>query len=285
VHVQNEPHSVHRPEGPLLARSSIRVAAVADIHVREHSTGAFQSLFADISRHADVLLLGGDLTDRGLPEEARCLAKELTSAINIPVLAVLGNHDVESSAEPEIVRILGDAGVMLLDGESCEVKGVGFAGVKGFAGVFGPRMLQAWGERTLKAFVHETVEEALKLESALAKLRTPKKIVIMHYAPIRATVVGEPPEIFPFLGSSRLEEPLVTFGVAAAFHGHAHAGSPEGHAMGNIPVYNVAMPLLAKTDPGALPYRVFEVQMDEAQSVAGTSAPNGAYHVSRDLAS
>ena len=232
---------------------------MADLHCRSASVGVFQPLFREINQSADVLLLGGDLTDRGLAEEAHVLARELTSALRIPTIAVLGNHDFESGHETELSRTLADAGVLMLDGEACEVHGVGFVGVKGFGGGFGSRMLQSWGEGAIKQFVHEAVEEELKLESALSQLRTPRRIVLMHYAPIRATVIGESEEIFPFLGSSRLEEPLTRFGVTAAFHGHAHAGSPEGHTAGGVPVYNVAMPVLARRVAGAPLYRLLEV--------------------------
>jgi Icc-related predicted phosphoesterase len=119
--------------------------------------------------------------------------------------------------------------------------------------------LGAWGEETIKRLVHETVEEALKLEAALAKLQTAQRVAVLHYAPIQATVEGEPPEIFPFLGSSRLEEPLNRYSVTAVFHGHAHYGSPEGRTLGDIPVYNVAMPLLKRTFPDHPPFRMLEI--------------------------
>src|SRR6185503_2391091 len=179
----------------------------------------------------------------------KILAKEITSALRIPVLAVLGNHDVESGKEKDLVDILTDAGVVVLDGTSYEIDGVGFAGVKGFAGGFGRRALGAWGEKIIKDFVHETINESLKLEAALARLRTPQKIAVLHYSPIQATVNGEPPEIVAFLGSSRLEEPIDRYRVNAVFHGHAHRGSAEGRTKANTPVYNVAMPVLAAAFP------------------------------------
>ena len=240
-------------------RDTLRIAAVADIHVKKTSQGAFQSLFAKATQSADVLLLCGDLTDYGTIEEARVLAKEITTSLRIPAIAVLGNHDFESGCADEVVKILSDAGVVVLDGDSHEINGVGFAGVKGFAGGFGRRALGAWGEEIIKKFVHETIEEALKLEQALARLRTPQKIAVLHYSPIQATVEGEPPEIIAFLGSSRLEEPLDRYRVNAVFHGHAHRGSPEGRTKGNAPVYNVAMPLLSATYPDQPPFRIIEV--------------------------
>jgi Icc-related predicted phosphoesterase len=242
---------------------TLRIAAVADIHVKKTSAGAMQPLFVKINEEADVLLLCGDLTDFGTVEEAKILAKEITSSLRIPSVAVLGNHDFESNHEHELTDILTDAGVVVLDGTSHEIDGVGFAGVKGFAGGFGRRSLGAWGEKMIKDFVHEAINEALKLEAALARLRTPQKIGVLHYSPIQATVQGEPPEIIAFLGSSRLEEPLDRYRVNVVFHGHAHRGSPEGRTKNGAPVYNVAMPVLAAAFPDRPPFRVIEVPVGE----------------------
>ena len=250
-------------------RDSLRIAAVADIHVKKTSAGTLQPLFAKVNESADVLLLCGDLTDFGTVEEAKILAKEITSALRIPALAVLGNHDCESGKEHEVTEILTDAGVVVLDGTSHEIDGVGFAGVKGFAGGFGRRALGAWGEKITKDFVHEAINEALKLEAALARLRTPQKIGVLHYSPIQATVNGEPPEIIAFLGSSRLEEPLDRYRVNAVFHGHAHRGAPEGRTKGNAPVYNVAMPVLVTAFPDQPPFRVDEVPTMREVAFAG----------------
>ncbi len=249
-------------------RDTLRIAAVADIHVKKSSQGALQPLFAQATETADVLLLCGDLTDFGTAEEAKILAKEITSALRIPAIAVLGNHDLESGQERELTNILTDAGVVVLDGTSYELDGVGFAGVKGFAGGFGRRALGAWGERIIKDFVHEAINEALKLEAALARLRTPQKIAVLHYSPIQATVAGEPPEIIAFLGSSRLEEPLDRYRVTAVFHGHAHRGYPEGRTKGNAPVYNVAMPVLTTAFPDQPAFRVVEVPVGEEAAVS-----------------
>ncbi len=243
------------------ARKTFRIAAVADMHCTKNSQGAFQGLFTNIAATADVLLLGGDLTAYGLPEEAKILARELTAAAKIPIVGVLGNHEYESGKQDEVRQILVDAGVRLLDGEACEIEGVGFAGVKGFGGGFDRRSLEPWGEATMKQFVHEAVDEVLKLGSALARLRTAYRIAILHYSPMRATVVGEPLEIFPFLGSSRLEEPLNRYGVTAVFHGHAHNGQPEARTTAGIPVYNVAMALLERHFPGKPPFRVLEIPL------------------------
>ena len=215
-------------------------------------------LFAQIAKQADMLLMCGDIVDYGLPEEAVVIAKELSN-LRIPVLAVLGNHEYESGKQEAVVRILSEAGALFLDGDAREVLGIGFAGVKGFAGGFGERALGPWGEEMIKRFVHEAISEALKLERALARLRSDKRIVLLHYAPIQATVVGEPLEIFPFLGSSRLEEPLNRYPVTAVFHGHAHRGSPEGRTKNDVPVYNVAMKLLQHTFPNQPPFRLIEI--------------------------
>jgi Icc-related predicted phosphoesterase len=155
----------------------------------------------------------------------------------------------------------------MLDGDSHELYGVGFAGVKGFAGGFGRRALGAWGEPIIKSFVHETINEALKLEAALARLRTPQKVAALHYSPIQATVEGEPPEIIAFLGSSRLEEPIDRYRVNAVFHGHAHRGSPEGRTKASTPVYNVALPVLAAAFPNQPSFRVVEVPLS-AEAIA-----------------
>jgi Icc-related predicted phosphoesterase len=244
-------------------RKHLRIAAVGDLHVSKTSQGVFHPLFAQISTSADVLLLCGDFTDYGLPEEARVLARELTTSVNIPVIAVLGNHDYESGHQAEIRQILSDAGVAVLDGEATEVHGVGFAGVKGFGGGFGRGALGPWGERAIKTFVQEAVDESLKLESALARLRTTRRVAVLHYSPIRATVEGEPPEIYPYLGSSRLEEPINRYRVSAVFHGHAHRGSAEGRTASGVPVYNVAMPLLARLNPDRPPYLIVELPLEE----------------------
>jgi len=249
-----------------MEKETLRIAAVADVHVKKTSQGVLQPIFARASAEADVMLLCGDLTDYGDMEEARVLAREITSSLRIPALAVLGNHDFESGKQDEMSKLLTDAGVTMLDGNATEIHGVGFAGVKGFGGGFGRRSLGAWGEDIIKRFVHETIEEALKLESALARLRTPQKVAVLHYSPIQATVEGEPPEIIAFLGSTRLEEPIDRYRVNTVFHGHAHHGSLEGRTKANAVVYNVAMPLLKKKFPDQLPLRIIEIPVGEPVS-------------------
>jgi uncharacterized protein len=227
---------------------TLRVAAVGDLHVHELPHGAHRDLFLRISQTADVLLLCGDLTNVGTPEEARTLAEDL-HILRIPVLAVLGNHDHHTGHGEEVRRILKHDNVIFLDEEPFELEGVGFAGVKGFCGGFEKRMLAPFGEGAIKEFVSETVREALNLENALKMLDTKQTLVILHYSPIAATLVGEPPEIFPFLGSSRLMEPIDRYNVTAVFHGHAHRGTREGKTDKGVPVYNCSYDLLRKHQP------------------------------------
>jgi Icc-related predicted phosphoesterase len=236
----------------------VRIAAVGDLHCTKASQGALQPLFAKMAESADVLLIAGDLTDYGTPDEARILARELTP-LRTPTAAVLGNHDFESGKEQEVRQILTDAGVSVLDGDAVELAGIGIAGVKGFGGGFGPRALGAWGEVIIKQFVHEAINEALKLEAALARLRTPTRVVLLHYSPVQQTVEGGPLEIYPFVGSSRLEDPIDRFSVSLVVHGHAHRGRLEGTTKSRVPVYNVSMPLLGRSFPEQPTFRVFEV--------------------------
>jgi Icc-related predicted phosphoesterase len=245
--------------------NKVRIAAVGDLHCPKNSDAVLQPLFSQINDGADILLLCGDLTDYGRPEEAQMLAKAL-GIVKIPILAVLGNHDYECGKADLVERILCDVGVHMLNGESYILHGIGFVGVKGFAGGFGDRALQPWGEEALKHFVREAVDEALRLESALAKLQVPQRIAFLHYSPIQATVQGEAPEVVPFLGSSKLEDPLNRYTVLAAFHGHAHHGTPEGRTQNDIPVYNVAMPVLRQAFPDRPPFRLLEILTEGTSS-------------------
>ncbi|HEU4587576.1 MAG TPA: metallophosphoesterase [Gemmatimonadales bacterium] len=241
-------------------RRSLRLAAIGDLHYGRTPASLLQPLFAAIARDADILALCGDLTDTGHPDEARSLARELSIGVKIPIVAVLGNHDYESGRTAEVTQILGEAGISVLDGTACEIQGIGFAGTKGFAGGFGRRALGPWGEPAIKMFVREALDEALKLETALARLAgASRRIALLHYAPICETVQGEPLEIYPYLGSSRLEEPLGRYPVDAVFHGHAHHGTPEGRTKTGVPVYNVSMGLLHRCRPDQQPFRVIEL--------------------------
>lgn len=237
----------------------MRIAAVGDLHYRADSVGLLRDLFTRICRAAQIAVLCGDLTDHGRPEQGHALAKDLVDYLPIPKVGVLGNHDCESGQEGELAEILEREGsVHMLDGESVEIDGIGFAGTKGFCGGFGRATLEPWGEKVLKQFVQEAVNESLKLENGLAKLRTDKRVAVLHYSPIRETVEGELPEIIPYLGSHRLVEPINTFRACAALHGHAHHGSPMGKTSAGIAVYNCALPLLRKVSPDA-PFRLIEI--------------------------
>jgi Icc-related predicted phosphoesterase len=219
---------------------TVTLAAIGDLHVSEHSEHQFREVFAEMSDLADVAALCGDLTNFGKVREAEILAEDLRS-LTIPTVAVLGNHDVEAGQTEEVVRILEQAGLTMLDEAATVIEGVGFAGVKGFLGGFGRGELGAFGEDAIKAFVDEARNEARKLENALRSLRTERTVAVLHYAPIAGTVEGEPLEIYPFLGSSRLADAVDRFdNVRAVVHGHAHRGRYEGATPRGVPVYNCA---------------------------------------------
>jgi Icc-related predicted phosphoesterase len=173
-------------------------------------------------------------------------------------VVVLGNHDYESGKEEELRRMLTGGGMKVLDGSGYERDGVGFAGTKGFAGGFGRGMLTPFGEKEVKDFVKASVDEAMKLERAMSQMRAQKRVVVVHYSPIAETVQGEAPEIFPFLGTSRLAEVIDRHGADLVLHGHAHHGKPEGRTAGGVPVHNVAISLLQAQNP-SLVYRVFDL--------------------------
>ncbi|NLS03690.1 metallophosphoesterase [Rhizobium sp. P32RR-XVIII] len=235
--------------------NTVKVAAVADLHVKEDGGKSYKELFGEISSVADVLVIAGDLTDLGKPKEAELLAVDLRNC-SVPVVAVLGNHDHESGYVEQVCAILTDAGVKLLNGQTVEIEGVGFVGVKGFVGGFGRHMLGSFGESAIKAMVAESVEETMRLENAMRQVRADRSVVILHYAPIVETVTGEPLEIYPFLGSSRLAETIDRFKVNAVVHGHAHRGTYEGRTPGGAPVFNVAAHI---EKPTGRPYALLEL--------------------------
>lgn len=247
----------------------LRIAAVGDIHFESDRAGTMRDLFADIHRNADVLALCGDLTTHGRPEQMKAFANEI-AGVQVPIVAVLGNHDYEAGEEEECTAILCDAGVKVLDGTNTTIEGVGFAGTKGFAGGFGRGALGPFGEGLIKEFVNAAVDEALKLERALQQLRAETRIVLLHYAPIQDTVEGEPEFIFPFLGSSRLLQPIDTLGATAVFHGHAHHGAPHADTPAGIPVYNVALPLLQNE---GMSFRLISVPAPDRRREEGADAP------------
>jgi Icc-related predicted phosphoesterase len=252
------------------APKKTRLAALGDLHYGRSSAGSLQPLLLQINQSADILLLLGDLTDYGHPDEATALAKELSTTIKIPIIAVLGNHDYESGHEADVRQILEHVGVTVLDGEACEVQGIGFAGVKGFGGGFGNRVLAPWGEKIVKLFVHEAIEETLKLETALSRLRTERRYALLHYAPIAATVENEPLEIYPFLGCSRLEEPLNRYPLDGVFHGHAHHGGQSGQTKSGVPVHNVSLPLMQQVSPNR-PFHLEEISLVAPKLMATTA--------------
>lgn len=241
--------------------NSTKIAAVGDIHVKETDRGKWTECFKAISEKADILLICGDLTDTGKPEEAAVLYEEL-HACRIPVVSVLGNHDYDHGKQEEIKEILQSDDFHLLDGDSIVINDIGFAGVKGFGGGFDNFMLSMFGEKMIKKFVQESVDESLKLDKALMRLDSLRevtaKIVLLHYSPIKATVIGEPEQIYPFLGSSRLADPINRRNVDVVFHGHAHVGTFEGQTSKGVKVMNVAKPLLLKMGM-ELPFYLYEV--------------------------
>ncbi|MDQ1154478.1 metallophosphoesterase [Brevundimonas sp. SORGH_AS_0993] len=235
----------------------LRVAAVGDLHVGETTQRVYRDLFERVHEDADVLCLCGDLVNFGKSVEVENLLEDLR-ACRIPMVGVLGNHEHDCGQPEEVTRLLTDAGVRMLTGEAYEIEGVGFAGGKGFVGGFGRYMLSSFGETSIKTFVQEAVEDANLIENSIRTLRTERSVVLLHYSPVVDTVVGEPPEIHPFLGSSRLAEVIDRYeNVKLVVHGHAHRGAPQGRTARGVPVYNVALPVLRTLSD--TPYRVFEI--------------------------
>jgi uncharacterized protein len=235
----------------------MRIAATADLHFAPQSGTVLRDQLDKVRNDADLLIIAGDLTNYGRPAEMEPLLNTMVR-LRVPIVAVLGNHDYESEQSAELICMMTAEGIKVLDGSAYERDGVGFAGTKGFVGGFGRGALTAFGEPEIKAFVRASVDEALKLERAMAQLRTTKRVVVLHYAPIAATIEGEAPEISPFLGSSRLAEVIDRHGADLVVHGHAHNGKLNGHTTAGIPVHNVAITLLQSQKPPAA-YRVFDV--------------------------
>jgi Icc-related predicted phosphoesterase len=235
----------------------MRIAATADLHFSASRHSALHDQLSRVRDEADVLVLAGDLTNYGQPDEMEPLLNVVVRS-RVPTVAVLGNHDYENGKQAELMRMMATAGLKVLDGTAYERDGVGFAGTKGFVGGFGRGMLTAFGEPEVKQFVQASIDEALKLERAMAQLRTPKRVVVVHYSPIPGTVQGEAAEIFPFMGTTRLAEVVDRHGADLVLHGHAHHGKLEGKTIGGSPVYNVAITLLQAQQPPAA-YRVFDI--------------------------
>lgn len=234
----------------------MKIAAVADLHFRKSGNEEVEAILGEMKEQAEALVLAGDLTDGGFPEEMGALLRALEK-MPMPIVAVLGNHDHEHGQPEELSRMLREAGVRLLEGNACKVQEVGFAGTKGFCGGFGERLVQPFGEQIIKRFVQEGVDEAAHLGRGLAELEAPRKIAVLHYAPIESTLAGEPREIYAFLGTSWLGDALDRNGADLAVHGHAHQGSPQGRTARNIPVYNVSRFVLKRTSGRA--YKLIEL--------------------------
>jgi Icc-related predicted phosphoesterase len=238
----------------------IRIAAVGDIHAGTDSAGKLRPCFEDLRDQADLLLLAGDLTRRGHPREAAVLASEL-GGIGVPLVAVLGNHDYHLDREDEVAAVLTAAGAQVLEGEAALVEAggarIGVAGTKGFGGGFAGRSGSDFGEPEMKAFVRHTKGLAANLEQALRSLEPEGpdlRVALLHYSPVAATLAGEPPEIWPFLGSYLLAEAVDRAGADLVLHGHAHRGSERGETAGGVPVRNVAWPVTGR------PYTVFHFE-------------------------
>lgn len=235
----------------------MRIAATADLHFTPARLQMLHDQMSRVREEADVFVVAGDLTNFGRPDEMEPLLNVLVR-LRLPIVAVLGNHDYESDRQGDLMKMLSEEGIKVLDGSAYERDGVGFAGTKGFVGGFGRGVLTAFGEPEIKTFVRASIEEALKLERAMSQLRTRKRVIVLHYSPIAATVEGEAKEIFPFLGTSRLAEVVDRHGADLVLHGHAHNGRCDGKTPGGVPVHNVAITLLQAQNPSAV-YRVFEV--------------------------
>lgn len=235
----------------------MRIAAVADIHFNPPVWERIREKMEHVRDEADLLVLAGDLTNYGKATEMEPFLNVLVR-LRIPIVAVLGNHDYESDQHEQIMKMMAAEGIKILDGTGYERDGVGFAGTKGFIGGFGRGVLTAFGEREVKSIVQAAIDESLKLERAMSQLRTEKRVVVIHYSPIMGTVEGEPPEIWPYLGTSRLAEVIDRHGANLVIHGHAHHGKAEGKTTGGIPVHNVALAILQSADPPRA-FRVFDV--------------------------
>ena len=235
----------------------MRIAAIADLHFSPQSYDRIREPMQRVRDEAEVLVIAGDLTNYGKPEEMESLLNALVR-LRIPIVAVLGNHDYESGRQDDLIKMMTAEGIKVLDGTGYERDGVGFAGAKGFIGGFGRGVLTAFGEPEVKQFVQAALDETMKLERALMQLRAEKRVVVVHYAPVVDTVRGEPEQIFPYLGNSRLAEVIDRHGANLVLHGHAHHGSPDGKTTGGIPVHNVALAVNIARDPSQV-FRVFDI--------------------------
>jgi Icc-related predicted phosphoesterase len=237
--------------------TGVRVAAVGDVHLDADVLGRYRPALEHLPDKADVLLLAGDLTRHGTPEEAQCVAQEF-GGLGVPVVAVLGNHDYHCDQPEKVTAILQEAGITVLEGDgvvlSCGDQRVGIAGAKGFGGGFAGRCGSEFGEPEMKAFTRHTRDVSERLGEALRSLDCDMRIALTHYAPVPETLVGEPLEIYPFLGSYLLAQAIDSApGTVLAVHGHAHAGSERGTTPGGVKVRNVAHPVIKQA------YSVYEI--------------------------
>jgi Icc-related predicted phosphoesterase len=225
----------------------IRIAAVGDVHVDKDVVGRYRPALDELPERADALLVAGDLTRHGTPDEARCFAQEF-GGLAVPVVVVLGNHDHQSDQQDEVTKVLTESGITVLEGETTvlELHGhrVGIAGVKGFGGGFAGACASNFGEREMKNFVGTSEAIADRLAAALQSLQVDALIALTHYAPVPETLVGEPLEIYPFLGCYQLGRAIDAAPTTLALHGHAHHGSERGRTPGGVPVRNVAHPVI-----------------------------------------
>ncbi len=235
---------------------TMRIAAIGDLHCKTTSAGQMRALLEGIEQEADLLVLAGDLTNVGLPEEMGVLLKDIED-LALPMIAVVGNHDHENDQLDVLIEMMNERGIHVLDGSTVEINGVGFVGTKGFCGGFGKYAVQPFGEQTLKTFIKTSINEARLLENAISRINCSRRVAVLHFAPIKETLEGEAQELFPFLGSSLLADALDRHRVDVIVHGHAHNGFPEGHTAGNIPVYNVSRFVLNKHLKRS--YRIIEV--------------------------
>ncbi|MCO8272723.1 metallophosphoesterase [Actinoplanes sp. TRM 88003] len=241
----------------------IRIAAVGDVHVDKDVVGRYRPALEELPDRADALLIAGDLTRHGTVDEAKCFAQEF-GGLGVPVVVVLGNHDHQSDQQDEVTKTIEDAGITVLEGAATvlEIRGhrLGVAGTKGFGGGFAGACASNFGEREMKDFVGTAERYAADLERALKSVECDALVALTHYAPVPETLVGEPLEIYAFLGCYQLGRSIDAAGAALALHGHAHHGSERGRTPGGVPVRNVAHPVIKQA------YNVYQLLSEEVDT-------------------
>jgi uncharacterized protein len=251
----------------------IRIAAAGDVHASEATRERVVRAFEQVEGEADVILLAGDLTTTGEPEQAQVLA-DACRDISIPVFAVLGNHDYHVGRSADVCAVLEEAGVLMLDRSwrTCTIAGLelGVVGTKGFVGGFPGAVLPDFGEPLLRRVYAETTLEAEAIAKGLQEIvHCDLRVVLLHYAPVQATIEGEPEGIHVMLGSDRLATPIAEYGADLVLHGHAHAGSFEG-GIGQIPVYNVAVHVTGRD------FWIFDLEGARGRSAVEVEGPGPA---------